>query len=180
MNKISAKILQIRVLQQNSLIRGDKSSAARPIAAGGIFRYERAGKRGKEKRAIIVHQIVFLALDTRFKTQSAAVVRDHAARNHDQIYRSPRAAAPIVSLRAKTLIYASNQYCHLTVRGAHVHFPFSQRTDFADTHLQHADISTCSFAGVYSYIPYVSCFTILTLCNTYVYMYIIYKIYISQ
>jgi hypothetical protein len=35
-----------------------------------------------------VHQIVFLALDTRFKTQSAALVRDHAARNHDQIYRS--------------------------------------------------------------------------------------------
>jgi len=44
----------------------------------------------ERETAIIVHQIVFLAPDTRFKTQSAALVRDRAGRNHDQIYRSLR------------------------------------------------------------------------------------------
>jgi len=88
----------------------------------GARRKERQRERERES-AIIVHRIVFLALDTRFKTQSAALVRNCAERNHDQIYRSPGRSYQRGS--AQKPLYADNQYCHLTVHGARTHFPFS-------------------------------------------------------
>lgn len=85
---VSGKIRRYAIINRRATYSCREYS---PLARNGKREKER--KRGEwEEReaAIIVHQIVFLVLDTRFKTQSAALVRDRAARNHDQIHRSPR------------------------------------------------------------------------------------------